>query len=152
MMLHCYDGAPGKPRAGRVRLPVQANSSPGLSRCASLRQLLAQPANARNLDLLLGYARLLYENEKYDAAMQMANRAVEADANNASAHFWRARILQQQNLLPEAVAEAEKARDLAPASPAPRNLLVRIYLKLGRAGDAARETAWLRTQEVPTRQ
>ena len=113
----------------------------------SLRQLLSQPANAGNLDLLLGYARLLYESGRFNAAMQNANRAVEADAQNPSAHFWRARILQQQDHLPEAATAAEKSRDLAPDSPAPRNLLILIYRKQGRAADAAREAAWLRTHE-----
>jgi tetratricopeptide (TPR) repeat protein len=115
----------------------------------AFRGLIAQPANAKNLDLLLGYARVLYESGRYDPAMQMADRAVAADSGNASAHFWRARILLQepQDHLKEAATEAERARDLSPGSPAPRNLLIRIYQKQGRSEDAAREADWVRQHE-----
>jgi len=120
----------------------------------AFRGLLARPANEKNLDLLLAYARVLYESGRYESAMQMADRATAADANNASAHFWRARILlqedqpAQQDRLKAAETEAERARDLAPGSPAPRNLLIRIYQKLGRSEDAAREADWVRAHQI----
>jgi tetratricopeptide (TPR) repeat protein len=115
----------------------------------AFRGLLAGPANEKNLDLLLGYARVLYEWGRYENAMQMADRAVAADGGNATGHFWRARILLQEDRLKDAAVEAERARDLAPGSPAPGNLLIRIYQKLGRAEDAAREADWVRQHQMP---
>ena len=56
-------------------------------------------------------------------------------------------IFQQQAQLPQAVKEAEAARGLAPDSPAPRSLLVRLYQKVGRTEDASREADWLRLHE-----
>jgi tetratricopeptide (TPR) repeat protein len=120
----------------------------------AIAPLLARPANVKNLDLLLASARLHYEAGEYEDAIQLTNRAIAADNRNASAHFWRARILQQEakhpDELKEAAAEAERARDLSPASPAPRNLLVRIYQKLDRPEDAAREADWIRQHQTPS--
>ncbi len=120
----------------------------------AIGSLLGRPANAKNLDLLLAGARIRYEAGQYEDAMQLADRAIAADSRNAAAHFWRARILQQEAKLPselkEAAAEAERARDLSPASPAPRNLLVRIYQKLDRPEDAAREAEWIRQHQTPS--
>jgi tetratricopeptide (TPR) repeat protein len=115
---------------------------------AAIPALLALPGNAANLDLLLGYARLLYEDGHYAEAMKQADLAAAAGPTNASAHFWRARILQQQGQVPQATAEAERARELSPDSPAPRSLLVRLYQKSGRTAEAEKEAAWLRLRET----
>lgn len=115
---------------------------------SALSKLLAQPANASNLELLLAHARLLYEKGNYADALKEADLAMAADPDNAAAHLWRARIFQQQGRAAEAVSEAERARDLAPASPAPRNLLVRLYLRTGHAPEAAKEADWLRVHEA----
>jgi predicted Zn-dependent protease len=114
----------------------------------ALPKLLAQPENAKNVDLLLGYARLFYENGRYAEAMKQTELAGAASPTNASAHFWRARILQQQNQTTQAIGEAERARELAPDSPAPRSLLVRLYQKSGRTAEATREADWLRVREA----
>ena len=114
----------------------------------ALPQLLLRPENAVNLDLLLAYARLLYEEGNYGEAMREAEIATAANPMNASAWFWRARILQAQGQIPGAVADAERSRDLAPDSPAPRSLLIRLYQKTGRTADAAREAIWLREREA----
>ena len=67
--------------------------------------LLARPTNVNNLDLLLAGARLHYEDGQYEDAMQLANRAIAADSRNASAHFWRARILQREAQHPDELKE-----------------------------------------------
>jgi predicted Zn-dependent protease len=113
-----------------------------------LPKLLARPENANNLDLLLAYARLLYEDGRYDEAMKQAELATTASPANAAAHFWRARIFLQRNQVAEAIDEAERARELGPDSPAPRSLLVRLYQKAGRTAEAGRESAWLREREA----
>jgi tetratricopeptide (TPR) repeat protein len=113
----------------------------------ALPKLLALPENAANLDLLLGYAQLLYEEARYTDATKYVDLAVEVNPANGSAHFWRARILQQQDQIPLAIEEAERARELEPDSPAPRSLLVRLYQKSGRTTDASREADWLRERE-----
>jgi len=122
----------------------------GLSDAAgkTLPGLLARTENAADLDLRLSYVRLLYESGRYDEAMRQTEAALAVKSTNAAVHFWRARILHQQQQIPQAVAEGEIARGLSPESPAPRNLLVRLYRKLGRMEDAARETEWLRVHEA----
>ena len=105
--------------------------------------LLAQPGNAGDLDLLLSYVRLLYESGSYDDAMKQADAAIAVGPGNGSAHFWRALVFQQLARIPQATAEAERARELGPESTAPRALLVRLYRKSGRNADAAREVEWL---------
>jgi tetratricopeptide (TPR) repeat protein len=114
----------------------------------ALPRLLSQPANGSNIDLLLAYARLLYEDGLYEDALKQADRAAGANPSNASAHFWRARILQREDKALEALSAAERARDLSPESPAPRNLLVRLYRAEGREADAEREAEWLRVHEA----
>jgi tetratricopeptide (TPR) repeat protein len=114
----------------------------------ALPKLLEKPGNAADLDLLLAYARVLYEDGRYADAMKQTDLAAAANPANASAHFWRARISQQQGLIAQAIGEAERSRDLAPDSPAPRSLLVRLYQRSGRAADAAREADWLRLHEA----
>ena len=114
----------------------------------ALPELLAKPQNEANLDLRLAYARLLYEDGNYDGALKQTDLAVAANPANAAAHLWRARIFQRQNLIPQAIGEAEHSRDLSQDSPAPRSLLIRLYQKAGRAQDAAREAEWLRIRET----
>ena len=114
----------------------------------ALRRLLGEPANASNLDLRLSLVRLEYEAGHYDAALAESGRALAVDASNSAVHFWRARIFQQRGEFARAVDEAERSRDLAPDSPAPRNLLVRLYIKMDRRADSDREAAWLRQREA----
>lgn len=109
--------------------------------------LLARPENGGRLDLLLIDVRLLYETGDYAAAMRQSDRALAAAPQNAAVHFWRALLFQQSGETARAISEAEHARDLDAASPAPRGLLVRLYRRTGREDDAAREAAWLRMHE-----
>ncbi|SRR5579872_1441604 len=115
-----------------------------------LPTLLARRENANDLDLRLSYVRLLYEAGSYGEAIKQADIALATGPENAAVHFWRARILLQEEKIPEALVEAERARGLSPDSPAPRNLLVRLYRSLGRTEDGAREAEWLRVHEAKT--
>jgi tetratricopeptide (TPR) repeat protein len=114
----------------------------------AIAEALRRPENVSNLDLLLSAVRLNYEAGRYGDALKQADVAVAAGPRNAAVHFWRALIFQQQSHLPEATAEAERARELDPGSPAPRSLLVRLYQRSGRSDDAARETQWLHENEA----
>ena len=125
---------------------LQAGRSSEASRV--IPKLLTRPENAKNLDLLLSYVQILCEDGKYGEALKQDAVALGSAPANANAHFWRARIFQQQNRIAEAIQEAEQARNLSPSSPSPRNLLVRLYFKQGRAADASREANWLRRSEA----
>jgi predicted Zn-dependent protease len=114
----------------------------------AITDALSRPENSSNLDLRLSLVRLHYEAGRYDDAMKQADVALAAGPRNAAVHFWRALIFQQQSHLAEATAEAERARELDPGSPAPRSLLVRLYQRSGRSDDAARETQWLHENEA----
>src|ERR1017187_4511111 len=147
--------APGSGlEAGAVRNGIEVLRAISLVETGSLDEaalalpaLLARPDNSTNLDLLLSYVRLLYESGHYDEALKQSDRALGAGPANAAVHFWRARLFQQNDEIARAVAEAERSRELAPSSPAPRGLLVRLYQKAGRAEDASREASWLREHE-----
>ena len=114
----------------------------------TIPSLMNRPENSRDLDLILSYVQILFEKGNYPEALREDGVALSIDANNANSHFWRARILVQQSNIQEAVVEAEKARSLAPASPAPRNLLIRLYLRSGRSADAENEARWIRQAEA----
>jgi predicted Zn-dependent protease len=144
--------APGSGlEAGAVRNGIEVLRAISLVETGSLDEaarafptLLARAENSTNLDLLLSHVRLLYESGHYDEALKQSDRALAAGPANAAVHFWRARLFQQNNEIARAVDEAERSRDLAPSSPAPRGLLVRLYQKAGRADDASQEATWLR--------
>jgi tetratricopeptide (TPR) repeat protein len=139
---------PEKNNAELVRAMCLLQGGRAAEAAREIPRLLAMPENARNLDLLLSHVQLLVEQGNYKDALNRDTEALQVDRTNANAHFWRARILLQENQLAEAVKEAEQARDLSPNSPSPRNLLVRLYRKAGRAEDADREAAWLRRAEA----
>ena len=145
--------AGGPPPADRDRAEIaravslsQAGQAPEAA--AAIRTLLASPRNSANLDLRLSLVQIEFEAQDYTPALADSEKALALDASNAMAHFWRARILQQQGQLAAAAAEAERARDLAPENPGPRSLLIRLYQKLGRPADATREADWQRRHET----
>ncbi len=109
--------------------------------------LLNRPQNKANLDLLLAHVHVLYEQGEYENALGQVDATLQIRDANATAHFWKARVLQQMARYDAATIEAERSVALEPGSPAPHNLLVRLYSRTGRAKDAAREAEWLRTHE-----
>jgi tetratricopeptide (TPR) repeat protein len=142
------DSAQYENRAEVVRAVAQVEMGRPEEAAKVLPKLIARPENAGDLTLRFSWVELLYDAGRYEEALRQADIALEAHPENASAHFWRARILHQQDQVPEAIVEAEKARDLSPESPGPRSLLVRLYPKVGRAADAGREVEWLRAHEA----
>lgn len=142
------DSAQYQNRAEVVRAVAQVEMGRAEEAAKEIPKLMAKPENAGDLTLRFSWVELLYDAARYDEAIQQADIAVAAHPENASAHFWRARILHQQQQIPAAIAEAEKARDLSPESLGPRILLVRLYQKIGRTADAGREAEWLRTHDT----
>jgi tetratricopeptide (TPR) repeat protein len=141
------DSAQYQNRAEVVRAVAHVEMGRMEEAAKELPKLMARPENAGDLTLRFSWVQLLYEAGRYDEAIQQVNVALAAHPDNASGHFWRALILHQQQQIPEAIAEAEKARDLSPDSLGPRSLLVRLYQKVGRTADAGREAEWLRAHE-----
>lgn len=143
-----HDSAQYQNRAEVVRAVAQVEMGRPEEAAKEIPKLMARPENAGDLTLRFSWVELLYEAGRYEEAIEQADMALAAHPENSSAHFWRARILHQQQQVPAAIAEAEKARDLSPESPGPRSLLVRLYQKVGRAADAGREVEWLRAHEA----
>ncbi|HEY6341235.1 MAG TPA: tetratricopeptide repeat protein [Bryobacteraceae bacterium] len=142
------DSAQYQNRAEVVRAVAQVEMGRPAEAAKELPKLMARPENAGDLTLRFSWVELLYDAGRYQEAIQQVDIALASSPENSSAHFWRARILSQQQKVPEAIAEAEKARDLSPESPGPRGLLVRLYQKVGQAADAGREAEWLRAHEA----
>jgi tetratricopeptide (TPR) repeat protein len=148
--LSARDSAQYQNRAEVVRAVAQVEMGRPEEAAKELPKLIGRPENAGDLTLRFSWVELLYDAGRYEEAIQQVDVALAASPENASGHFWRARILHQQQRIPEAIAEAEKARDLSPESPGPRGLLVRLYQNVGRAADAGREVEWLRAHEAPS--
>jgi tetratricopeptide (TPR) repeat protein len=142
------DSAQYQNRAEVVRAVAQVEMGRPEVATKELPKLMARPENAGDLTLRFSWVEVLYDAGRYGEAIQQVDLALAAHPENASGHFWRARILYQQQQVPEAIAEAEKARDLSPESLGPRSLLVRLYQKVGRAADAGHEAEWLRTHDT----
>jgi len=142
------DSAQYQNRAQVVRAVAQVEMGRPEVATKELPKLMARPENAGDLTLRFSWVEVLYDAGRYGEAIQQVDLALAAHPENASGHFWRARILYQQQQVPEAIAEAEKARDLSPESLGPRGLLVRLYQKVGRAADAGHEAEWLRTHDT----
>jgi predicted Zn-dependent protease len=119
---------------------------------AILREVAARPDGAANLDVRLSLLQIEYEAGRYDAALAESQKALALSESNSAVHFWRARILQALGKAAPAIVEAERSRELAPESPSPRNLLVRLYRTAGRTEEAAREAEWLRAREGEKKQ
>jgi tetratricopeptide (TPR) repeat protein len=113
----------------------------------ALQQLAGDPAGARDPDVLIVFAQLLYETERPQLALARIDQAIAATPQSPMAFFWRGRILLHMGRVGEAAKAAEQAVQLAPQLPFPRNLLVQIYRKQGRTAEAAQQAEWLRESE-----
>jgi len=91
-------------------------------------------------------------------ALEAVNRALEANAKFAPSYFLRGKIRMEQNDLPGALADLERAVALDPKYPLPYYKMAQIYARQGRAQEAeiARrkfsELGNLREEEVLARQ
>jgi tetratricopeptide (TPR) repeat protein len=64
------------------------------------------------LDAMHGLARAYQDSEEYDRAIAIANRIVELDPDDVLAHTSLSILYQRKGMVPEAEAEAAKARVL----------------------------------------
>jgi len=64
------------------------------------------------LDAMHGLARAYQDSEDYDKAIAVANRIVELDPEDVLAHTSLSILYQRKGMVPEAEAEAAKARIL----------------------------------------
>ena len=109
-------------------------------------ELLAEPTLAGNADVLLGYARLLFQTGREEAALVRMGKALPVRPDSAELRFWQARILFNMGRLRQAAEEAEHALRLASEARV-RSLLLKIYKAQGRTEEAAEQAAWLRNQQ-----
>ena len=64
------------------------------------------------LDAMHGLARVLQDTEQYDKAIAVASRIAELDPDDVLAHTSLSILYQRKGMVPEAEAEAAKARVL----------------------------------------
>jgi tetratricopeptide (TPR) repeat protein len=64
------------------------------------------------LDAMHGLARAYQDSEEFDKAIAVANRIVELDPDDVLAHTSLSILYQRKGMVPEAEAEAAKARVL----------------------------------------
>jgi tetratricopeptide (TPR) repeat protein len=110
---------------------------------AMFQELARDSKLEKSPEFLLAYAQLLFQNERYDEALIKIEGAIRAAPKFAKLHFWKARILFNQDKTGLAIPEAEQAVALAPELPNARSLLMRMYRTQGRDREAARQAEWL---------
>ena len=64
------------------------------------------------LDAMHGLARVYQDTEQFDKAIEVANRITELDPDDVLAHTSLSILYQRKGMVPEAEAEANKARIL----------------------------------------
>ena len=64
------------------------------------------------LDAMHGLARAYQDSEQYDQAIAVANRITQLDPDDVLAHTSLSILYQRKGMVPEAEAEANKARIL----------------------------------------
>jgi tetratricopeptide (TPR) repeat protein len=69
-------------------------------------------ADPRFLDAMHGLARVYQDTEQYDDAIAIATRITELDPDDVLAHTSLSILYQRKGMVPEAEAEANKARIL----------------------------------------
>jgi tetratricopeptide (TPR) repeat protein len=64
------------------------------------------------LDAMHGLARVYQDTEQFDKAIEVANRIAQLDPDDVLAHTSLSILYQRKGMVPEAEAEANKARIL----------------------------------------
>ena len=105
------------------------------ARDAANRALALDSGNVLALTALAYTDGLEYRNE---SAHRLFARAIDADSAFATAHFWRALLLLQQERLDEALAEVHKARALEPASLVINTAVVQVLYDMRKYDEAER--------------
>jgi Flp pilus assembly protein TadD len=77
---------------------------------AALRECLENDPNFT--DAMHGLARALQDAERYDEAIEVATRISQLDPDDILAHTSLSMLYQRKGMVPEAEAEANKARVL----------------------------------------
>ncbi len=111
---------------------------------AECKKLILDPSTPKDLDLWLTYVELLYDSNRAEEALRVANEAIGFAPGDPIARYWLAKTLLEAGKLAEATGEAERAVAAAPQLPFARTLLLQIYRRQGRTADAARQADWLR--------
>lgn len=103
------------------------------ARDAANRALALDSMNVLALTAL-GYTDALeYHNASSE---EMFDRAIAADSTFATAHFWHALLLLQEEKNPDALAEVMKARSLEPASLVINTAVTQVLYDMRRYDDA----------------
>jgi TolB-like protein/Tfp pilus assembly protein PilF len=77
-------------------------------------------------------AMVIYEYDwEWESAEREFKRAIELSPNYPTAHQWYSEFLTSQQRFKEAVAEAQRAKELDPLSPIISVELARVYLSVG---------------------
>lgn len=114
---------------------------------ALTRQLLESNPPPNDVDLSLTLAEYLAENDQEAEAMAVVNDTLRFAPTHPIPPYWKARLLQREGKVAEAVAAAERSVELNPNLPYARSLLVQGYRQLGRTADAEKQAAWLKEYE-----
>src|SRR5262249_43922853 len=94
---------------------VRANEAMPESRDAAERAV-ALDANSSDSQTALGIVRLQYDWE-WSEAKAAFDRALELSPGSAFVRYWRARWLESQNRVDDALAELQKTLEFDPLSP-----------------------------------
>ncbi len=114
---------------------------------AAMRALAGNEPAARDVDLQLAFAELLYQTGRPEQALKQVDDLIAAVPKSATAYFWQAKLLLQLHRVDEAALAAEESVRLEPEAPAAHNLLIGIYQMQGRTKEAAEQAKWLRDYE-----
>jgi Tfp pilus assembly protein PilF len=96
----------------------------------------ALKAEQKNLDALVGLARLHDRERRFDRANELYRRAVAAHPNNATVRNDLGLCLKRQGQIEAAVESLERAVQLEPKKTIYRNNLARVLVEQGRDDDA----------------
>jgi tetratricopeptide (TPR) repeat protein len=99
-------------------------------------------------ELYAGYTELLYETNRLQQALAIADTFVQKFPKDGNAHYWRARIFFRAAQLENAIAAGARALELMPDHAPLRQLMYRVYSKAGRKTEAAAQLAWLQRAEA----
>jgi tetratricopeptide (TPR) repeat protein len=135
---------PDRPKAENMRAVSLAKVGRTAEAEVACRRLLEKPPAGWDLDVALTYVEILDEAGRLTEAVPYVDKVLHEQPRDPIAHFWKARLLLQSGRLSDAATEAEQSVTLAPGLPFGRNLLLQIYRKQNRMGDAQRQADWLR--------
>jgi peptidase MA superfamily protein len=87
-----------------------------------------------------------YEQNRGAAALRYMKHAVSLAPDQPVLHTWYSVLLRDAEQYPEAIAQGERAAELAPRSAVPLRILGMAYYDAGRVSDAV--NAWNRAQQI----